>query len=124
MIYIFYYQSCQTHGAIGSVIGLAGPVSVHWLGEMASVLCSCDLSVAALTVSVFEVRFRYCREDLTNQGTVCRFRCLPRVLGGSVGQRFGVLYTDGVSIVDRLVGLVVRRPPRERQTWVRFLLFP
>ena len=41
---------CQA--PIGSVLGLVGPLSVHWLGELASLVCSLWLFRLEITISV------------------------------------------------------------------------
>ena len=42
---------CQAPDVIGSTLGLVGPVSVYWLGEVESLICNFYLSVAARKIA-------------------------------------------------------------------------
>ena len=53
------WPPCQVPGVIGSAPGKVGPVSILWLGEIASLICHFCLSVAARTIVWADPFLRY-----------------------------------------------------------------
>ena len=67
---------CQASGVTGSALALVGAVSVHWLDEIASLIFSFDLSVAAFKIVWANLSLRYTSVSLGHSNYSRKGFCL------------------------------------------------